>query len=34
MDEVNIYQRAIEQLVLEGYTILQIITPNGHSLFF
>lgn len=27
--ESSIVQKAIEQLVLEGYTILQIITPSG-----
>ena len=32
--EDNIYQKAIEQLVLEGYTILQIVTPSGNNLFF
>jgi hypothetical protein len=32
--EVNIYQKAIEQLVLEGYTILQMIQPSGETLYF
>ena len=27
MENINIFQKAIEQLVLEGYTILQIIEP-------
>ena len=27
METINIFQKAIEQLVLEGYTILQIIEP-------
>lgn len=27
--ELNLFQKAIEQLILEGYTILQIVTPNG-----
>lgn len=32
--EVNIYQKAIEQLVLEGYSILQIVQPSGQTLYF
>lgn len=32
--EMNIFQKAIEQLVLEGYTILHIIQPNGETLYF
>lgn len=32
--ELNIYQKAIEQLVLEGYSILQIIQPSGETLYF
>ena len=32
--EINIFQKAIEQLVLEGFTILQVIQPNGEVLFF
>jgi len=32
--EENIFQKAIEQLVMEGYTILQIVTPAGNSLYF
>ena len=32
--EINIFQKAIEQLVLEGYTILHIIQPNGETLYF
>ena len=32
--EVNIYQKAIEQLVLEGYSILQILQPSGQPLYF
>ena len=32
--EINIYQKAIEQLVLEGYTILQIQQPSGEVLYF
>lgn len=32
--EINIYQKAIEQLVLEGYTILQIIQPSGETFYF
>lgn len=32
--EVNIYQKAIEQLVLEGYTILQVTTPNKDEFLF
>lgn len=31
---MDIYQKAIEQLCLEGYTILQIVTPTGDNLFF
>ena len=32
--EVNIYQKAIEQLVLEGNTILQVCTPNKDEFLF
>ena len=32
--EINIFQKAIEQLVLEGYTILHISQPNGETLYF
>lgn len=32
--EVNIYQKAIEQLVLEGHTILQVATPNKDEFLF
>ena len=32
--EVNIYQKAIEQLVSEGYSILQIVQPSGQTLYF
>jgi len=32
--EENIFQKAIEQLIMEGYTILQIVTPTGNSLYF
>lgn len=32
--EVNIYQKAIEQLVMEGYTILQVATPNKDEFLF
>ena len=32
--ELNIFQKAIEQLVLEGYTILQVIQPTGDVLYF
>lgn len=35
MENINIFQKAIEQLVLEGYTILQIIEPSTkESLYF
>lgn len=34
MEDINIYQEAIEQLVLDGYTILQVVTPSGQNLFF
>lgn len=30
----NDYQKAIEQLISEGYIILQVITPDGESFFF
>lgn len=32
--EINIYQKAVEQLVLEGYTVLQVIQPSGETLYF
>ena len=32
--EYNIFQKAIEQLVMEGNTILQVVMPNGESLYF
>ena len=32
--EYNIFQKAIEQLVMEGNTILQVVLPNGESLYF
>ena len=32
--KVNEYQKAIEQLTLEGYVILQIEASPGHFLFF
>lgn len=32
--EHNEYQKAIEQLVAEGYIILQVVTPNGANFFF
>lgn len=32
--EINIYQQAIQELILDGYTILQIIQPNGNNLYF
>jgi len=32
--EANIYQKAIEQLVLEGNTILQVCTPNKDEFLF
>lgn len=32
--EINIYQKAIEQLVLEGHTILQVSTPNKDEFLF
>lgn len=32
--EYNIFQKAIEQLVMEGNTILQVVIPNGESLYF
>ena len=34
MYELNLFQNAIEQLVLEGYTILQVIQPDGKVLYF
>jgi hypothetical protein len=34
MDEINIYQKAIEQLVLDGNIILQVVMPDGNVLFF
>lgn len=34
METINIYQKAIEQLVLEGYSILQVITPSGDCFYF
>jgi hypothetical protein len=34
MSEINIFQKAIEQLIMEGYTILQIVIPNGDILYF
>jgi len=34
MGEINVYQKAIEQLVLDGYSILQVVTPDGENLFF
>lgn len=32
--EMNIFQKAIEQLVMEGYTILQIVTPTKECFYF
>lgn len=32
--DANIYQKAIEQLVLEGYTILQIAVPDRDKFLF
>lgn len=32
--EYNIFQKAIEQLVMEGNTILQVVMPDGESLYF
>ena len=32
--EHNEYQKAIEQLVAEGYIILQVVTPNRGNFFF
>ena len=32
--ELNIHQKAIEQLVSEGYTILQIVQATGETLYF
>ena len=33
-DQLNIYQEAIESLLVEGYAILQIVQPNGSTLYF
>lgn len=33
-NRLNIYQEAIETLLLEGYNILHIIQPDGQSLYF
>ena len=32
--EYNIFQKAIEQLVMEGNVILQVVMPDGESLYF
>ncbi len=32
--EINIFQNAIEQLTLEGHTILQVVTPTKECLYF
>lgn len=32
--EYNIFQKAIERLVMEGNTILQVVMPDGESLYF
>lgn len=32
--DVNVYQKAIEQLIMEGHTILQICTPNSDDFLF
>lgn len=32
--DANIYQKAIEQLVLEGYTILQVAVPDQDKFLF
>lgn len=34
MNDINLFQKAIEQLVLEGFSILQIVEPTGQTLFF
>ena len=33
-EDFNIYQSAIETLILEGYVILQVIQPDGNTLYF
>lgn len=34
MEDINLHQKAIEQLTLEGHVILQVINDKGQILYF